>query len=235
MIPIFIITCDRLNVLKESMQSFHDYIKTLFEIVIIDLGSTYKPTVEFLRGLEHGEVMVYWGGRIKHPRDLNFHVSYTIQDYFKSHPACNYVVTDPDIALDNVDRDILDVYNYLLEILPRITVVGPMLRIDDIPDCYHNKEKVQIRHFREFWSKEINNIKYKNKVIRYISTKIDTTFGMYKEGSQWHRLQNGVRVFAPYSARHLDWYLNSKNLTPDQKHYVEYASKAITHWSMGNY
>ena len=235
MIPIFIITCDRLKVLKESIQSYHDYIKTPFKIIIIDLGSTYKPTMEFLQSLKRNGITVYWNGRIKHARNLNFHVDYNIQNYFKNHPTSNYVVTDPDIALDNVDDDILDVYNYLLDILPEVGTVGPMLRIDDIPDYYHNKEKAQVLHFRNFWSKEIKNIKYKNKVIEYIYGDIDSTFGMNRAGTHWKRLQKSIRTMSPYLARHLDWYINPKNLTPDQKHYIKYASKAVAHWSMENF
>lgn len=234
MIPIFIITCDRLKILKESMQSYYDYIKTPFEIVIIDFGSTYKPTMEFLQSLGRNGIIVYWNGRIKYLRDLNY-IDYNIQNYFKDHPASNYVVTDPDIALDNVDSDILDVYSYLLEVLPKIIVIGPMLRIDDLPDHYHNKEKVQVGHFRNFWSREINNIEYKNKVIQYIDGNIDTTFGMNRAGTHWRRLRKGIRTMPPYSARHLDWYINSKSLTPDQKHYVKYASRAVAHWSIEDY
>lgn len=234
MIPIFIITCDRLESLKESIQSYHDYIKTSFEIVIIDFGSTYKPTVNFLQGLEHNGIKVYWNGRIKYPRSFNFHIDYNIQDYFKDHPASNYVVTDPDITLDNTDGDILSVYSYLLEALPRIVIVGPMLRIDDLPDHYHNKEKLQIVHGQNFWLKEIRNIKYKNKVIKYVHCKIDTTFAMNRVGTHWRRLQRSIRTMSPYSARHLDWYLDPKNLTPDQKYYMKYASRKIAHTLTGN-
>ena len=235
MIPIFIITCDRLKILRESIQSYYDCIKTPFEISIINFGSTYKPTVEFLRDLERSGTVVYWNGRIKYIRHLNSQVGHNIQDYFKGHPASNYVVTDPDIALDNADGDILDVYSYLLDVLPEISTAGPMLRIDDIPDHYHNKKRVQTLHFRNFWSREINNIEYKNKVIEYINGNIDTTFGMNRAGTHWKRLRKGIRTMPPYSARHLDWYLDPRHLTPDQKHYVKHASKAVAHWSMEDF
>jgi len=231
MIPIFIITCERLEVLKKSIQSYHDCIKTPFEIIIIDFGSTYKPTIEFLKNLEREKTKVYWKARIKHPKGLN-RIDRNIQDYFKTHPGSNYVVTDPDIALDNVDGDIFNVYSYLLNAMPEIEVVGPMLRIDDIPDYYRNKKIVESRHYKNFWSKERNYIQYKNKTIEYIHSKhIDTTFAMNRAWTRWRRLKLCIRTLSPYLAKHLDWYLDLDNPTPDQKHYIEYASSAISNWS----
>lgn len=233
MIPIFIITCNRLKVLKESIQSYYDFIKTPFGIVIIDFGSTYEPTLEFLKHLNHKKVKIYWKKKINHKFDLRRNnINGIIQDYFKDHPKSNYVVTDPDIALDNVEGDVLNVYNYLLESLPKVNVVGPMLRIDDIPDYYPKKKKLisSSRHVK-FHSSKVHIIQYKDKAIKYIFAPIDTTFGMFRAGTHWMALRSGSRVLSPYSAKHLDWYLDPENLTQDQKYYREHASKKIAHWS----
>ena len=140
-------------------------------------------------------------------------------------------MTDPDIYLDNVNGNILEVYAHLLKTMSQINVVGPMLRIDDIPKHYPLRERLltKSRH-RKFHSAKVHATNYKGGQIRYIFAKIDTTFGMYREGSQWHRLQNGIRVFAPYSAKHLDWYIDPKNMTEDQEYYKRRASKNA-HWS----
>jgi len=143
------------------------------------------------------------------------------------------VVTDPDIALDNVNGDILEVYAHLLEMLPEIAVVGPVLRTDNIPDYYPRKEEIitwEMQHNPP--RKGIYNIRYKDKVINLIFAKIDTTFGMNRAGKHWgRRTIKAIRVLSPYSARHLDWYLNPLNLTPDQEYYMKHASAGITHWS----
>ena len=47
-----------------------------------------------------------------------------------------HVSTDPDIELDNVNGDILEYYIWLVNKFNNKFVVGPMLRIDDIPDYY---------------------------------------------------------------------------------------------------
>lgn len=39
-----------------------------------------------------------------------------------------------------------------------------------------------------------------------------------------------VRVFAPYSARHLDWYVDPNNITPCQEYY-QLTSSDISHWN----
>lgn len=231
LIPIFIITCDRLEVLKKSIKSYCDYIKTPFEIVIIDFGSTYEPTIEYLERLEHEGIKVLWEKRIESVQELN-NVDNKIQDYFKNHPKSNYIVTDPDIALDCVAGDILDIYSYLLKELPEIDVVGTMLRIDDIPEHYRNKKGVLATYSQTLKSKKINTIQYKDKFINFIYAPIDSTFGMNKAGTRWVRLKEGIRTMPPYSARHLDWYLDLKNPTQDQKHYIENASRDIANWSL---
>jgi len=230
-IPIFIISSDRLKALKESIQSYCDYIKTPFEIVIIDFGTSYEPTLEYLKQLENKKIKVYWNKKISYKGSLN-RIRGIVQDYFKNHPVSNYIVTDPDIVLDNVEGDVLDVYAYLLEKIPHIIVAGPMLRIDDIPDCYPLKERLLSRSLettyrfrREF------TIPYRNKNIKYIIVNIDTTFGMRRAGQDFWRHRWGARVLSPYAARHLEWYLDPKNLTEDQKYYIKHASRRIATWT----
>ena len=230
MIPIFIISCDRLEALKESIHSYYEYIKTPFEIVIIDFGSSYKPTLKYLKNLEHEKVKIYWKERINNKRHFNKHIDGVVQDYFNNHPRGNYVVTDPDITLDNVEGNILEVYTHLLEILPENYIVGPMLRIDDLPDHYPLKKKVRFEGWEAFYnSRKVNVIQYKGKPIKYVLVKIDTTFAMNRAGTHWRRHRKAARVLSPYAARHLEWYLDPNNLTLDQKYYMKHASRRITH------
>jgi hypothetical protein len=231
MIPIFIISSDRLKALKESIKSYYDCIKTPFKIIVIDFGTSYEPTLEYLEHLEDKEIKVYWNEKISYKGSLNL-IDEVIQDYFEGHPASNYVVTDPDIVLDNVDGDVLEVYAYLLKRLHKITVVGPMLRIDDIPDCYPLKEKVISRSLESCYHlKKTLTIPYEDKDIKYKIAFIDTTFGMRRAGENFWRHRWGVRVLSPYGARHLEWYIDPKNLTEDQKYYITHASRRIATWT----
>jgi len=232
MIPIFILTYDRLTVLKESIQSYRDYIKTAFEIIIIDFGSTYEPTLEYLRSLEREKIKVHWGERMLRKLDIDRPVQKPVGDYFEDHPASNYVVTDPDIALDNVRGNVLEVYSCLLEKFPRTPIVGPMLRIDDIPDYFPNKEGVVNWEIclNSRGLRNIHSIRYGGKIVRFIGhTRLDTTFRMNRAGTLWKRSKRAFRVLPPYGARHLDWYLDAGNLTQDHKYYMEHAIEGISH------
>jgi len=218
--------------LKKSIQSYYDFIKTPFEIVIIDFGSTYEPTLEYLKGLEREGVKIYRGERMLRKLDVDRPVQEAVGDYFKDHPASNYVVTDPDIALDNVEGDVLDVYAYLLEKFPSIPIIGPMLRIDDLPDHYPNKQKVIDWEAGLNWRglRNIHSIRYKDKIVKYISrTRLDTTFRMNRAGTLWKRSKRAFRVLPPYGSKHLDWYLDPNNLTEDHKYYMEHAVWGISH------
>jgi len=228
MIPIFILTCDRLTVLKKSIQSYYDYIKTPFEIVIIDFGSTYEPTRDFLKHVESEGIKVYWKERIFSKPDFDRPIQEAIRDYFENHPRSNYVVTDPDIALDNVKGDVLEVYAFLLEKFYKMPTVGPIMRTDDLPDCFPGKEGI-INWEKRLNSRRINSIQYKGKTIKYINSYLDSTFRMNRAGTYWKRAKRAFRVLPPYGSKHLDWYLDPKNLTQDHKYYMEHASADVSH------
>ena len=183
MIPIFIISCDRLDALERSIRSYRENIKTPFEIVIMDFRSTFMPTLKYLKNLEHKGIKVYWKEKLNNKRRFNVRIDEIIQDYFKDHPKSNYIVTDPDIALDNTDGDILKVYAHLLGILPEKYIVGPTLRIDDLPDHYPLKKQVVFEGWEAFYhSRPVNTIQYKRKPINYVLVRIDTTFAMNRRG-----------------------------------------------------
>ncbi len=230
MIPIFIITCDRVEMLKKSMRSYREQIETPVEFIMIDMGSTYLSMIEYLGELEKEGMKIYRENRVNSRSELN-KINASIQDYFRTHPQSNYVVTDPDICFDDIKADILDVYAYLLNNLPEIVVAGPMLRIDDIPEYYPLRKRLltNSRH-KTFHEREIYSVFYNGGEIKFIYAKIDTTFGMYRAGSQWQRLQSGIRVLAPYSAKHLDWYVDPGNMPEDQRYYMQNASQ-VAHWS----
>ena len=229
-IPIFIISCNRLGCLQATIDSYKKYIATPYEIIIHDNNSTFKPLLDYLKQLEKEGVTVYYSTKsVAVEKQLN-NVAHTIDDWFKTHSASHYVVTDPDIALEGNCKDILELYAYLLDTIKNIDVVGPMLRIDDIPDFYPLKQKVIERHTEQFWHKTPLTLRWRTKTIQYQSAPVDTTFGMYRSGFKFHRLSIGYRIYPPYGARHLDWYINPALMHEDQLYYLQHAS-GVSHWS----
>ena len=223
-IPIFIITKDRLTALNESIESYYSQIKTPIEIVIHDNDTTFPETRTYLRRLEKNGIKVYWTRGCKGKnRELNS-VGYSVADFLKGNPAPNYIVTDPDIALDNVNDDILEFYSAILRRHNRYTVVSPMPRMDDIPDCYPLKNELRRRELGRKTSKK-RRIMHKGKILMCKPTVVDTYFGMYRGKFPFIRKNAGVQIPAPYGARHLDWYLDPSNLQPDQLYYIQMSGK----------
>jgi hypothetical protein len=218
-IPIFVIVHDRIKVLKKTLDSFNKYIKTPYEIIFFDTKSTYKPCIDYLKKMEENNYKVYWSGINDHNLIMN-----AVYDYKKNNNFKYFVITDPDIELDNVNGDILEYYIYLLNKY-KVIGVGPMLRIDDIPNHYPRKKNVIEGHTRQFWHKKPKEIKYNNKKYNIQFSGIDTTFQLCSIDNIPNKFpnKNCIRCYAPYSARHLDWYLNPDILTEDQIYYSKNA------------
>ncbi|NQY75249.1 MAG: hypothetical protein HRT90_10920 [Candidatus Margulisbacteria bacterium] len=228
-IPIFIISSNRKTVLEEALKSYEACIKTPFHVVIHDNASKCPSVVTYLKELESQGITVYWsqGTRLLDVRP-------TITDYLAKYPSPYYVVTDPDIALDEVNGDILLFYMELLDRFPKLNVVGPMLRIDDIPDHYPLKREVLRSHTRQFWRKKPKAIAFNGLLYQYQTAYIDSTFGLYRGDFPFKNHNWGIRTYAPYAARHLDWYLDPKNLAVDQAYYLEHAN-SLSHWGAGQF
>jgi hypothetical protein len=225
-VPIFIITCDRMTFLRSSMLSYSK-LNNLGEIIIHDNGSSFPPMECYLRKLESSGIRVYFNPPVREKKDLN-NVNCTIQHYFQDHRPSNYIVTDCDIELI-CPPNTLEIYSEILDKLPNIEVVGPMLNIHDLPDHYPKKREVLGKHLTRFWNKQVKKVNVSREVL-YIDAFIDTTFGMYRKGFQFKRHQYGIRTHSPYLAKHLDWYVNPKELTPDLVHYSKFSSNEISHW-----
>jgi hypothetical protein len=222
-VPIFIIVHDRLTVLKKAVKSFETQIKTPIKIIFHDVASTYKPCLDYLESTKYD---VYRSKINSHLTVMN-----TVNKYMNEHPECEYyVITDPDIELDNVNGDILDFYIFLSKMNPG-KVIGPSLRIDDLPDNYPHKQKV-IKHESQYWDKSPTIIDYNNNKYKIQYQLIDTTFQLVPKTNLSRKFpRQGIRCYAPYGARHLDWYLNTANLSEDQIYYSKNSSKHISNWS----
>ena len=226
-IPIFIITRDRVSVLKQSIAS---YMKLgNIEVVIHDNNSTYPPMIEYLKELESQGIKVY-----RYPETTGYYaiselVKQTIDHWYCGNDSEYYIVTDPDIELDNPSPAMLEYFIKLHKVRHPI-VVAPMLRIDDLPDCFHFKDQMINSHMEQFWGTRHRRCNMNG--IEYISAPTDTTFGMYKNTFKFRRLNQGIRVHKPYTAKHLDWYIDTKNLSEEQQYYVDHAHKPTSTMSM---
>ncbi len=231
-IPIFIISYNRLDALKKAINSYLQLVD-YSDIIIIDNNSDYVPLKRYYSILENKGVTVYKNESLKSVEDLN-KLWQIIQPEISERNAAYYVVTDPDIELyENVPKNYFDILISFLN--DDIKIVGPMLTIDDIPEDYPAYFKVLKRHFNQFWRKKPLTYIVDGKKIYYQNAVIDTTFGLLSSHTPYKRLLNGIRLYYPYQARHLDWYITPKNITEDQIHFLKTTNKEISHWLGSEY
>jgi len=241
-IPIFITAKDKLKVLKQSIQSLTE-ITSPYHIVILDVGTTFKPTKRYFEYLKQEGVEVLHSN---HTDGAWTHfIQPMIEGYMKKNPHYDYfVLTDSDVELDNVHPDILNTYAYLLQKLGT-GKVGCALRIDDIPDYYPLKYQGgyggagMLKWEEQFWMKKnmVERDDDDQPLIVY-DAPIDTTFALYHRNTSipaanWWQIK-AVRVGAPYSCRHLDWYIDPAYCSEDQIYYEKHTNRTVTsgtHWS----
>lgn len=229
--PVFVITCDRISVLIKSLVSFYTRLDTPIEVIIHDNHTTYPPTIEFINQLEKAGLTV-----VRHHRDvvnefgLN-DLAWTIAKWYETNDSPYYVVTDPDIEIEEDSRDLLTLFSFLLDDNPNAKVVGPMLRYDDLPDHYPFKSYIRDVHMpKEYGRKQLWTIRWNDKPLVVQDGYVDTIFGMYRKTFRFHNYNRGLLCWSPYSARHLDWYIDPENLAADQIYYKR-KNSPVGHWS----
>lgn len=225
----YIISYNRLSCLKKTL----DGLKHMIEhdaFYIFDMGSDYKPLLDYYRILADEWIEIIRFPKINTPSDLNI-IASEIQRINKVSWFDFYIVTDPDIVLVNPKKEFVETAVKILNYLPNCEVVWPMLKIDDIPQTYWLRDNVLFSHIIQFWGKRPNSmtIGTDSKPVFYQEATIDTTLWIYRSWTWFRRLKRGVRLYSPYDAYHLDWYFDSNNLPKDQTQYLTSSSKGISH------
>jgi hypothetical protein len=135
-----------------------------------------------------------------------------------------YVYTDSDVVpADECPDDFLEVFKKAMEQEKNLYKVGFSLKIDDLPDTYADKQKVIA------WESQF----YKNKGSElFYRSCIDTTFALYHP---WYTggARFGIKMFRsayPYIARHMPWYVDTNNLSEEDRYYISHA-KTSTYWT----
>lgn len=227
---LFIISFNRVFVLKRALKSFQKFFKNQ-HIYIIDKGSDYTPLLEYYLELQKAGINIIYSTPMLSgadgPGGLNdIHIEI---DKFKDDFQF-YAVTDPDISIENCDTDFLSTLSEMLDAMPEIDIAGPMLKIDDIPEEYPAREFCFTRHVEQFWHKAPKSIFINNKDVYYQEAPIDSTFGLLRSATTFKRLLNGVRLYNPYEGLHLDWYITPDTITDDQKNYMDKSNQNVSHW-----
>lgn len=214
-IPIIINNRNRYTFLLQLIESLE--VRGYRNIIILDNASTYEPLMKYYEQCPYRVIALHG--------NLGFKALENIDEYRLIRRGY-YVYTDPDVVLiEECPVNFLDTFLGILKKHPTIMKVGFSLKIDDLPDYYENKQKV-IDHEKQYWTRQIEDNVYLGH--------IDTTFALHRPYSRISiYFSRMARVGFPYSIRHLPWYVDSNNLSEEEKYYIEHATIG-GHWTNGD-
>lgn len=213
MIPIYINNRDRLTTTRRLAEQCSRL--TLAEVVIVDNASTYPPLLDWYYRCPFRVEMLPTNvgprGVWTSPR-LATHVERGIT---------HYVVTDSDLDIEDVPRDVLTLLESGFDRYPWAIKSGLSLEINDLPCGYPYKSQVRDREL-PYWSDQVD--------AEFFRAHIDTTFAMYRTGSGWGGYGPALRTNRPYTARHVPWYQVGED-TDEERYYLQHLSTAGIFWS----
>lgn len=216
-VPVFINNYNRLSTLKQLIGALEN--RGYDNIHILDNQSTYPPLLEFYK-----------------KTDYKIHFlkkNYGSKAFWKSSLWLRYVhtyfvLTDADVVpVEECPDDFISHFYSLLKKYPKAHKVGFSLKIDDLPNHFKNKNEV-IQWEQKHYDKTIE----KNVFI----APIDTTLALYRPFSKAGKRGGStliLRTEFPYQAKHLPWYVDSKNLEEEEQYYLD-SLTTRTHWSRQN-
>jgi hypothetical protein len=225
-IPTFLISFNRGAMLERVIGSIKRLNRPT-EIIVHDNGSSDPTTLAILDNLEKNGTRVVRREAITSADDLN-QVNDTVQEFFAnwSEPS-RYIVSDGDVDMSVSAPETLDVYDELLNSYRQVESIGPMLKINDIPRTYPLFNQVINRHVEQFWHKQPEWSETSFGPVAFLPTCIDTTFAMQRAGEPYRRLKPALRVYEPYEAQHLDWYIDEIG----DGIYSTTSKEGISHWN----
>lgn len=212
-VPIIINNFNRLEMLVKLINALEERGYT--NIYILDNASTYPPLLEYYKSCKYEVVF------------LNKNVGYLAlwqTDVYKRFYSGYYIYTDPDVVMvDDCPDDFVELMYNLLQKYPYCMKVGLSLKIDDLPDYYHEKAKV-LEWEKQFWKYEVEN--------NVFEAPVDTTFALYRPFVKWgaNSYIMQLRTGYPYQLHHLPWYSDMNNLTEEELFYKN-NSRTSTHWT----
>ena len=162
-IPIIINNFNRLTTLKELIASLE--ARGLDNIYILDNDSTYPPLLEYYKSTKYE--VIYLGA------NLGFKALWRCKATKRRFCGDYYIYTDSDLRFDaNAPADIVErMFHLMKNVYPCAFKIGPSIRIDNLPDCYDQKQNVID------WEQKYFTPVNKDNLHR---APIDTTFALYR-------------------------------------------------------
>jgi len=215
----FVIFRDRVSYARRCIDALYD---ARLDVVIVDHDSAWPSALDLLDRARRLPALHDGTPRLvrdtnRHPRDL-WRLGGPIGAAVG--PGERFIVTDCDVVPDEgCPGDWPALLGELLDRFPNVAKAGLGLRIDDLPDHFAHKARVI-----EWETGVLDGVYAEGRARR---GDIDTTLAMYRRYEPF-ALGPALRTVAPYMARHLPWYEDTANPTPEQAFYRKYAEYG--HW-----
>ena len=214
--PVLINNFNRLDLLKKQV----DWLLNLEDpvaIIIVDNKSTLPPLLEYYEHLNHHRIQVVKLNFNSWRNGVKYLGKYKLSRFKK------FVITDVDLLpYPNTPKDLISHLSNLLDRYPTYNHVGTSLEINDLSDHYPMKPLV-LKFEKKFWPPLAKSL-----AGNVFVSAIDTTFAMYRTSSDILRLHGALRTDRPYTLKHVDWYLDPKNYSPEYIYYLESCKPCAT-------
>ena len=210
-IPVILNSRNRLSYLKQMV----DWLKVnpIVNLIILDSGSTYPPLLDYYKTLDCRVVML--GKNYGHTALYSWGGHYNLNSQY-------FIYSDPDLMpREDCPKDLIQHLLALKKEHFLFNKIGVMLETSDIPNYYKHKSEVLRIH------KNYCHNRFKNCFVSHV----DTTFAMYdieREAGKAHLKRECLITDRPYVLRHLPWYVDTNNLSEEDKYYASTADATYT-------
>lgn len=207
-IPFYVVAFNRIKGLREACE-FVNRSTIPLELVVLDMGSTWEPFIEYRDSLAVPVFKFPYG---MGPRDL------WVSGELSRLGSGDFFLSDGDIDYHEVPGDAAEKMIELSKHFPWFPKVGLALRINDLPLDFEGKR------IRE-WAKGDWAVKWDEEV--YI-TGLDTTIAYYPRRENTFYYRPGLRIAGKYQAIHYPWYEREENYDEEVRFYINLARENIS-------
>ncbi len=184
-------------------------------IILIDNSSTYPPLLKFLDQSHYRTI------RLR--RNLGHTALWRVNELRGIIARQWFVYTDPDvIPADTCPLNVVALLHRRRQEFPLYLKAGLGLRLDELPDCYHLKQRVID------WEQQLLGEEIAPDVFE---ADVDTTFALYRPGTPYI-VGPSIRLQGVCTAHHLPWYSDSSRPDAEEQFYRSHASPVVTTWNV---
>jgi len=205
-IPVIINNRDLLTWTKDMVEKIKTY-NNVGEIIICDNASTYQPLLDWYSTNPC---------RIHYVENLG-HTAPWVSGLVQSLNSEYYVVTDPDLGINDTPSDTLD---YLLENLEKFALpkigLGLEWQLTPIDSPYYE-------HIFNYERKRFKDSRIVDHI--HLDVAVDTVFALYKHQ---HYFIGGASTEGQYRAKHFPWYMTVEERESNEEfmYYLKHASNS---------